>query len=241
MKTLVHAFVTSRMDYGNILVGAPKSVTNKLQRVLNAAARIVTGTRKYDRGLSHLYCILSCTGWTSRSGSCISLLWWSTDVSRTRRRSICRTTVCQSLKLPVVSNCDLPLVISLYWSHDIVSEHSAIDRAFALAGPTFWNSLADELRTYSSDRLKLALKTVLFATYWHIQRIRGFCSDALYKLMIDIYTDCHTTLLCLAQYHHNFKIDSWQCFLPVRLVIHSFNLYKQMNQFCWKSKKTRIT
>ena len=49
MKTLVHAFVTSCVDYGNIiLIGAPKSVTNKLQRVLNAAARIVTGTRKYD-------------------------------------------------------------------------------------------------------------------------------------------------------------------------------------------------
>jgi len=123
------------MDYGNIiLVGAPKSVTNKLQRVLNTAARIVTGTRKYDRGLSHLYCILSCTGWTSRSGSCISLLWtWSTDVSRTRRRSICRTTVCQSLKLPVVSNCDLPLVISFYWSHDIVSDHSAVGLLLWLA------------------------------------------------------------------------------------------------------------
>jgi len=55
IKTLVRAFVTSRVDYGNIiLVGAPKSVTNKLQRVLNAAARIVTGTRKYDQGLSRL-------------------------------------------------------------------------------------------------------------------------------------------------------------------------------------------
>ena len=38
-------------------------------------------------------------------------------------------------------------------------------RAFAVAGPTFWNSLADELQTYSSDRFKLALKTFLFATY----------------------------------------------------------------------------
>ena len=28
-------------------------------------------------------------------------------------------------------------------------------RAFAVASPTFWNSLADELRTYSSDRFKL--------------------------------------------------------------------------------------
>ena len=29
-------------------------MTNKLQRVLNAVARVVTGTRKFDRGLSQL-------------------------------------------------------------------------------------------------------------------------------------------------------------------------------------------
>jgi len=43
----------TRVDYGNIiLVGAPKSVTGKLQRVLGAAAWIVTGTRKYDCGVT---------------------------------------------------------------------------------------------------------------------------------------------------------------------------------------------
>ena len=53
--TLVHAFVTSRVDYCNaILAGASKSTADKLQRVLNAAARVVSDTRKYDRGLSHL-------------------------------------------------------------------------------------------------------------------------------------------------------------------------------------------
>ena len=64
-------------------------------------------------------------------------------------------------------------------------------RTFAVAGPTFWKSLADELRTYSSDRFKLALKTFLFATYLRIQRIRGFRGDALYKLMIDIDIDTY--------------------------------------------------
>ena len=40
MKTVVHAFVTSRVDYCNtVLVGAPKSVTDKLQSVVNATAR----------------------------------------------------------------------------------------------------------------------------------------------------------------------------------------------------------
>jgi len=40
--TLVHAFVSSRVDYCNILLaGAPKVVTDRLQRVMNAAARVV--------------------------------------------------------------------------------------------------------------------------------------------------------------------------------------------------------
>ena len=52
---LVHAFVTSRVDYCNLLLArAPKSVTDKLQRVMNAAAWVVSGTKKYDRGLTHL-------------------------------------------------------------------------------------------------------------------------------------------------------------------------------------------
>jgi len=45
----------SHVDYCNaVLAGAPKSVTNELQRVLNVAARVVSGTRKYDRGLTTL-------------------------------------------------------------------------------------------------------------------------------------------------------------------------------------------
>ena len=34
--------------------GAPKSVTDKLQQVWNAAARVVNGTKKYDHCLTHL-------------------------------------------------------------------------------------------------------------------------------------------------------------------------------------------
>ena len=38
---LVHAFVTSRIDYGNSLfANAPKTWTDKLQRAMNAAARV---------------------------------------------------------------------------------------------------------------------------------------------------------------------------------------------------------
>jgi len=48
--TLMHAFVTSQVDYSNtVFVRARKSVTNKLQQVLNVAALLVSGTRKFDR------------------------------------------------------------------------------------------------------------------------------------------------------------------------------------------------
>ena len=55
VKTLVHDFVTSRVDYCNlVLASTPKIVTDKLQSVLNAAARLITVTQEYERGLSRL-------------------------------------------------------------------------------------------------------------------------------------------------------------------------------------------
>jgi len=53
VATLVHAFVASRVDYcDSLLIGTPRKTTDKLQRVLNAAARSVSNTRKFDRGHS---------------------------------------------------------------------------------------------------------------------------------------------------------------------------------------------
>ena len=55
VKTLLHAFVTSRVDYCNsVLFSTPKKIMDKLQHVQNDTARLVTGTRKYERGLSRL-------------------------------------------------------------------------------------------------------------------------------------------------------------------------------------------
>ena len=43
------------MDYCiTVLAGAPGTVMDKLQRVLNAAARVVSCTRKFDRGLGQI-------------------------------------------------------------------------------------------------------------------------------------------------------------------------------------------
>ena len=48
-KTLVNAFVMSRLDYCNSLChGINEGLLNKLQHIQNAVARLVTDTRKYD-------------------------------------------------------------------------------------------------------------------------------------------------------------------------------------------------
>ena len=48
-KTLVHVMITSRIDYCNsLLCGLPDNSLNKLQRVQNAAAQLITGTAKFS-------------------------------------------------------------------------------------------------------------------------------------------------------------------------------------------------
>jgi len=43
------------VDYCNsVQASSPKTITDELQRVLNAAARLISGTGKYDPGLSRL-------------------------------------------------------------------------------------------------------------------------------------------------------------------------------------------
>ncbi len=59
-EKLVHAFMTSRLDYCNALLGGcPASSINKLQIVQNAAARVLTSSRKYD----HITPILQSLHW----------------------------------------------------------------------------------------------------------------------------------------------------------------------------------
>ncbi len=59
-EMLIHAFMTSRLDCCNALLGGCSArLINKLQMVQNAAARVLTRTRKYG----HISPVLSTLHW----------------------------------------------------------------------------------------------------------------------------------------------------------------------------------
>jgi len=156
----------SRVDYCNaVLAGAPKSVTNKLQRVLNAAQRVVSGTRKYDRGLTTLvHTELHWLDVPDRVTYKLGLLIHRClqDTAPTPKYLVdCCTPVSDIVgrqRLRSASRLQL-----------VVPQHrlTTLDRrAFAVMGPTVWNLLPDDLRAQqNSDCFCRHLKTLLFSHY----------------------------------------------------------------------------
>ena len=144
----MHAFVTSRIDYCNVVfVGAPKFVTNKLQRV-------VSGTRKFDHGLTQLL---------------HADLHWLDVPERVRYKLCMMMRRCQDGTPPQYLAVHwAPVSETASWrhlrsaaSHQLtVPLHRRITyggRAFAVAGPSTWNSLPQCLRDPSHSTAFLAV------------------------------------------------------------------------------------
>ena len=158
-KMLVHAFISSRLDYCNsLLFGVSNEQLKRLQSVQNAAARLISGTRKFD----HITPVLRDLHWlpvTQRiiyklvmlvhkclSGTALSYLADSCiPVGSLPGRRQLRSATTGQLFVPRTNT-------------------SIGRRSFSVCGPLTWNGLPATLRTsdLSADAFGRALKRHLF-------------------------------------------------------------------------------
>ena len=155
-EKLVHAFMTSRLDYCNaLLAGCPVSSINKLQLVQNAAARVLTRSRKYD----HITPILSSLHWLPikfRINYKVLLLTY-------KALNGLAPVYLTDLLSPYNPSRSLRSLNSRLLVIPRISRSTKGGRAFSHLAPKLWNSLPDIVRGSDSlSQFKTRLKTHLF-------------------------------------------------------------------------------
>jgi len=156
------------------------TVTDKLQRVLNAAARVITGTRKFDRGLGQIL---------------HDQLHWLDVPDRVLFKLAVTVRQCRNGRAPPylsehcipVSSTDTRRHLRSSNRHLFAVPRFRLNtygcRAFLVAGPMALNSLPDFIRDPASsiDCFRRQLKTYLFALTSASSAL-GLLNDyALYK------------------------------------------------------------
>lgn len=160
ITSLIHAFVTCRLDYCNsLLIGLPKRLTHKLQKVQNSAARLLEEIPRREHitsALKHLHWLpiverikfkILCT--THKSIRCLAPQYLQSRVALRESNRITRSTNTNELIRPR-------------------AKYKIGERGFNIAGPTLWNQLPSPLRIDQSfSTFKRNLKTHLFNMYFN--------------------------------------------------------------------------
>ena len=158
---LVHAFITSRIDYCNsLLYGLPNCQLNKLQRVSNASARLVCNAP----GFCHISPLLRGLHWLAVKA------WIEFKILLITFKAIhglAPKYLCDLLTFKS-SLYNLRSSDSILLSMPAARSKTLGDRAFMVAAPRLWNSLPKELRAITNvNSFKAHIKTYLFKPlYW---------------------------------------------------------------------------
>uniref|UniRef100_A0A3B4GYQ8 Reverse transcriptase domain-containing protein n=1 Tax=Pundamilia nyererei TaxID=303518 RepID=A0A3B4GYQ8_9CICH len=156
MEKLIHAFITSRLDYCNSLyLGLQSSLLQRLQLVQNAAAHLLTGTRKFDS----ITPVLKNLHWLPiKYRIDFKILLFTYKILNNMAPDYLADLLClYSPQRALRSSGQLLLV----------QPRSRLktrgDRAFAVAAPRLWNTLPLHIRASDSiQSFKSSLKTYLF-------------------------------------------------------------------------------
>jgi len=154
----------------------PKTTTDKLQRLLNAAARLVSDTKKFDRGLTQLI-MSTFIGSTCRSEWDTNSYRWCITASTRKLLSTWRTAAFQSLMWPV-DDIFVPPVVITWLCRDTISARTVVGHSLLLdrLPGTHWVTIC------VIQRLALTVSDV-FSRLVCFQGtiIRGIAQYALYK------------------------------------------------------------
>ena len=161
-ETLIHAFVTSRLDCGNaLLIGLPNRLLSKLQIVQNCAARVVMMVNRSEHitpTLHHLHWLPVQQRITYK----ILLLTWKIlhgQAPAYLTEIITPYTPTRSLRSKYANRLVEPRFRSSGYG----------GRAFSRMGPRLWNSLPVDLRGQNSQQVfKTKLKTYLFNSAFEV-------------------------------------------------------------------------
>ena len=160
LKLLVNALVISRLDYCNsILYGLPKQELDKLQRIQNTAARLITGTKHYES-----------------IKPALRELHWLPIESRIIFKLLLITFkiihgLCPAYLSPLLQQyCpqrNLRSSSKLLFTVPIVNSVTYGERAFSFSAPKLWNTLPNSVKNAPSlSTFKSALKTFLFRKFY---------------------------------------------------------------------------
>ena len=154
---LMHAFVTSRVDYCNsLLFGLPGIQKQRLQRILNTAARIVTLLPKH----CHISPVLSSLHWLpiEQRIKFKILIFTFKAFHQTAPSYLCDIITHHQPSLNLRSSHNMTLDP---YSHKTSNGYG--EWAFSNCGPTLWNLLPIDVRkTVDYEAFKNKLKTHLF-------------------------------------------------------------------------------
>ena len=156
-EILVHAFVTSRLDYCNsLLYGVSQDQITKLQRVHNTAARIVSRTRKYE----HITPVLKSLHWLPVNQRIIfKILLVTFKALHDLAPGYISDLIHKYHPSRTLRSQDRLLLAVPYTSTATYG-----DRAFAKIAPTLWNGLPIHIRKSENVSVfKTRLKTHLFS------------------------------------------------------------------------------